>query len=203
MYKVFIDHKPIIFMENDGCDAKRFSVGEKKFMSASKKKLRKLMEDVSIESPLVICCKKPSVTFNSYFKGYKKIGAAGGIVHRKDKYLVIERNGLWDIPKGKIEKGEDEETAAIREVEEECGIVGPVVDRFLTTTLHVFKHKGKKALKTTHWYSMNYDGPIQTTPQLEEGISKVEWMSLSELFGIRNKTYGSINELLDVFEEQL
>ena len=39
---------------------------------------------------------------------------------------------------------DDEETAAIREVEEECGIVGPVVDRFLTTTLHVFSTRERR-----------------------------------------------------------
>lgn len=190
-------------MENDGCGAKRFSVGEKEFVEGSKKELEKLMEDVSIGNPLVVCCENPRLTFDSYFEAYKKIGAAGGIVRRKDKYLVIERNGLWDIPKGKIERGEDEKTAAIREVEEECGILGPTIDCFLTTTYHVYIYKGKKVLKTTYWYAMSYDGAIQTTPQLEEGISKVEWMSLSEMLEIRSNTYGSINELLDVFEKQL
>jgi 8-oxo-dGTP pyrophosphatase MutT (NUDIX family) len=65
--------------------------------------------------------------------------SAGGVVFRpyirkkdgKPGFLVglIERSqsGWWDLPKGHLEKGETEEQAAIREVEEESGLNGEIV----------------------------------------------------------------------------
>ena len=45
------------------------------------------------------------------------------MVRKADAYLFILRNVVWDIPKGKLEKGETPELAAVREIEEECGLV--------------------------------------------------------------------------------
>ena len=53
---------------------------------------------------------------------FKMIEAGGGLVFNElGEFLAIKRNGSWDLPKGKLEKGEDFPTAALREVEEETG----------------------------------------------------------------------------------
>ena len=44
------------------------------------------------------------------------------LYNESGEFLIIKRNGVWDLPKGKLEKGEDFETAALREVEEETGL---------------------------------------------------------------------------------
>lgn len=201
MYKVFVDHKPIIFAPIPVCEGRELQVS---FMNlpVNREELKRILEPASLEKPLYVSCMDTRDCFKSYFREYKKIKAAGGIVRRKEKYLIIKRNGLWDIPKGKIEKGEDRELAAVREIEEECGIRGPVVVRYITRTYHIFKYRGQDAIKTTYWYEMSYSGPKETSPQRDEGISKVKWVSLQELLGIRGKTYGSINELLNVFESE-
>ncbi len=51
-------------------------------------------------------------------------GVTGGGRNGKDsaRYLFIRRNGLWDLPKGHQEAGEDIRTTALREVSEETGI---------------------------------------------------------------------------------
>jgi len=55
---------------------------------------------------------------------FKCINAGGGVVlNEKGEFLVIQRNGVWDLPKGKMEKGEDFETTALREVEEETVVL--------------------------------------------------------------------------------
>ena len=110
---------------------------------------------------------------------------------------MIFRNGLWDIPKGKVETGEDYETAGIREVEEECGIVNPIIETFLCETYHTYVFKGTNVLKKTMWYVMNYSGPKVLVPQTEEGITNVKWFSKEEFFEVRGNTYGSINEVID------
>ena len=83
---------------------------------------------------------------------YIMIEAAGGLVFNKDgDILMIFRNGKWDLPKGRIEKGEEIEEAAIREVEEECGIEGVILKKFLLNTYHLFIQGGEKKLKETYW----------------------------------------------------
>ena len=199
MYKVFIDHKPIIFIEKELCIAESKQI-EFQALLDLKDNLKGLMENVSITNPLYITCRNSEVEFKLFFKEYKKVRAAGGIVQRKKKFLVIKRNGMWDIPKGKIEKGESKKLAAVREIEEECGITGPVIEKFITKTYHIFNDKGRKAIKKTYWYYMTYDGPKELKPQLLEGIKKAKWMTRDEMLAIRGRTYGSINELLDTFE---
>ena len=43
-------------------------------------------------------------------------------MNERGEFLSIYRNGVWDLPKGKLEKGEDFQSAAVREVEEETGM---------------------------------------------------------------------------------
>lgn len=198
MYKVFIDHKPIIFIDRDQFNGNHAFV-ELHELESTFEGLRMQITNTTIEQPLYVLCDDSKKGFKDFFSGYKKIKAAGGIVQRKNKFLVIKRNGLWDIPKGKIEKKEDKELAAIREVEEECGITGPTIDYFITVTYHLFKYKGARAIKKTFWYKMSYEGPKNTVPQRLEGITKAKWFTEEELFAIRGRTYGSINELLDAF----
>ena len=113
----------------------------------------------------------------------------------KKEILFIYRNKKWDLPKGKLEKGEDIETCAIREVEEETGITDVKINTFITTTYHVFKRNGKFKLKETHWYEMysSYEGILE--PQEEEGITKVKWKNFQKTQKALNKSYENIKLL--------
>jgi 8-oxo-dGTP pyrophosphatase MutT (NUDIX family) len=202
MYKVFVDHTPVIFIDKKDKRDKKHQIKYAE-LPGTRTKLRKLINEASLKDPQYVLCDNVDWAFNDYFSNYRKIMAGGGIVQRKNMYLSIERNGLWDIPKGRIERKETIEKGAIREVEEECGIQDPKIERFITRTFHVYAYKGKKALKETHWFHMKYEGPKETNPELNEGITKAEWLTLDELLSIRGRTYGSINELLDVFEKSL
>ena len=63
--------------------------------------------------------------FETIAAQFTPINAGGGLVQNPaGEYLLIHRNGLWDLPKGKQEEGEDISLTALREVEEECGISG-------------------------------------------------------------------------------
>jgi ADP-ribose pyrophosphatase YjhB (NUDIX family) len=198
MYKVFVDHKPVIFIEKQDVNKNWPSLKEKDIVSFEKD-ARKLLVKASLNSPLQIISKNPEECFQSVFSSYLKIDAAGGLVKRKKTYLLIKRKGRWDIPKGKIDKGEKSENGAIREVAEECGIDGHEIVGALCTTYHTMKYKKRHALKRTFWYSMKYSGPKSTSPQINEGITKVKWMSEEHMLAIRGRTYGSINEVLDQF----
>lgn len=197
MYKVFIDHKPVVFITKS-----EFSENFQSILYSdvhSLKHLKELLQNCSIDHPLQVICKDDKVYFKKFFKKYVKIKAAGGIVQRKNKFLVIKRKGLWDIPKGKIDKGEDRETACVREIEEECGISGHQIVSPLCVTYHTMKYKRRNAIKKTYWYYLTYEGPKETYPQAKEGITKATFVSEEKMLGIRGNTYGSINEVLDAY----
>jgi 8-oxo-dGTP pyrophosphatase MutT (NUDIX family) len=128
---------------------------------------------------------------------FKMIYAAGGVVFKKGKMLVIFRNEKWDLPKGKIDKGESAEAAAIREVQEECGINRLEIVKELPSTFHIYQspHKnsqGRWILKETFWFEMNYSGKGNGKPRTEENISEVRWMGKSELDEIISNTYENL-----------
>lgn len=199
MYKVFVDHKPVIFIESKDAVKKQPSVKASDIVSFPKGIRLLLRTQASIDSPLQIICEDPKESFKEIFSDFIKIKAAGGLVQRKETFLMIKRKGLWDIPKGKINKKEPREDAAIREVAEECGIDGHKITEPLVVTYHTMKFKGRWALKRTDWYMMKYKGSSKVVPQIKEGITKVKWMSEEHMLSIRGRTYGSINEVLDAY----
>ena len=127
---------------------------------------------------------------------FRTVKAAGGIVEKEDLILVIKRHGLWDVAKGKLEKGEVIEEAAVREVEEECGVKVSLINK-IGKTRHVYRYKGAYALKLTHWYRMNLLSEKDMKPQKEEGITAVRWMSRVQVTEM--KTYSSITGLLEKY----
>ncbi len=132
-----------------------------------------------------------------FSKCFKRIDAAGGIVfNSENQILFIHRLGVWDLPKGKAEKGESIEETAIREVEEECSISPLKIIKSLPSTYHTYTLKDKLILKKTYWYQMSYDGNDIPKPQLEEDITKADWISKENLSEIMSNTYPSIKELL-------
>ncbi len=134
-----------------------------------------------------------------------QIPAAGGLVINKERqFLFIKRFGKWDLPKGKIEADETQEIAAVREVEEECGISGLVIERRLPSTFHLYRSpyildENNWVLKETSWFEMSYAGSGEIAPQTEEQIEEVRWVSKEELPEVYDQTYGNIKDLLNPY----
>lgn len=114
----------------------------------------------------------------------KIINAAGGVLYYKEKspptILLIKRNGVWDLPKGKLEEGESIEECAVREVAEEVGVSLPRIKEFLCETYHEYEMNGNKIGKKTYWFSMETTQTENLTPQIEEGITDLEWVEVSK-----------------------
>jgi ADP-ribose pyrophosphatase YjhB (NUDIX family) len=198
MYKVFIEHIPVVFISEKDLQEKNSSIVFSESLTL-KGDIISLLKNSSLDQPLQIVCENPKEDFKLFFKDFLKIKAAGGLVQRKQDFLLIKRNGKWDVPKGKMTKNESPEVACIREISEECGIYGQKINSPLVTTYHVMKYKGRLALKKTKWYMLSYNGPKSTVPARDEGITKAKWMSEAQMLSIRGNTYGSINEVLDAF----
>lgn len=132
--------------------------------------------------------------------GALPVSAAGGIVFKytdaktEPEVLMIFRNGVWDLPKGKLEKGERIEMCAVREVAEEVGSGIPAIVKKLGTTYHEYSEKRKLMGKTTYWYSMIFTQSENLKPQLEEGIEKIEWVEISE--AVDRAGYENLKQIL-------
>jgi len=199
MYKVFIQDRPIFFISS--AEIKNF---EGIFITQdAANQMQGLILDLVDKTPrdiyVFITGEDPALGIETFFAGYDQVEAAGGIVKRKDKYLFIKRNGRWDIPKGKMEKGENPRETAQREIEEECGIEGPKVEGLILVTYHTYDYKGKPTIKKTYWYELTYDGPRKGTPQLEEGITKVSWKSMDKIDKVLENTFVSIVDVIAAY----
>jgi 8-oxo-dGTP pyrophosphatase MutT (NUDIX family) len=133
--------------------------------------------------------------FRIYFS---EVSAAGGLVkHISGRYLFIKRNDKWDLPKGHIEAEETPEECAYREVEEECGISGHTIIKYLEPTYHTYTLQGISYLKKTHWFLMHYEGEMINVPQTEEGITEAAWLLPSEIPSIKGTAWLSLYDLIN------
>ncbi|PTT18771.1 NUDIX hydrolase, partial [Flavobacterium sp. HMWF030] len=151
MYKVFVNDKPL-FLTNEISKETNFQLF--------------LLESIDIEQLIVKIFQNKIQKAYLYHPDEKEImktlkakipvnKAGGGFVYnKKGEVLFIFRNGKWDLPKGGIEKGEEIEATAMREVEEETGVNQLRITKKLQKTYHIFKRNGKYKLKITHWFEM-------------------------------------------------
>lgn len=124
------------------------------------------------------------------------ITAAGGLVINDHKeILMIERRGVWDLPKGKTETGELITESAIREVQEETGLQHLYIEQLLCKTYHWYEYKGQEIIKTTYWYQMQ--GSILDTlkAQEEEDITAVKWVAPGYLSSYLQHTFETIKDV--------
>jgi ADP-ribose pyrophosphatase YjhB (NUDIX family) len=133
-----------------------------------------------------------------YLKGkFRIVKAAGGLVRKKERSLMIYRMKKWDLPKGKKEAGEGWKEGAAREVTEECG-VKVKTGKKICTTWHTYTMNKNAMLKKTRWYSMELVDDSDMKPAAEEDIEDVRWMTQKEVYHALENSYRSIRF---VFEE--
>lgn len=201
MYKVFIENRPIIFAQNDALLTNTYCIASE-LLEKGEEDLALIVKSVPKKKNIVVLSDQIEEEFTRIFSDYDFIEAAGGIVKRKKKYLFIKRNGFWDIPKGKLEKKESIEEGAVREIEEECGITSPIIVNRIGITYHTYRYENKPTIKKTYWFALEYDGPKLVKGQLDEGITKVEWLKIDELDKVKKKTFPSILEVIQLYFEQ-
>ena len=123
--------------------------------------------------------------------------AAGGVVIINKSIVAIERNGKADLPKGHIEKNEQTDIAAMREVEEETAIKNLSIIKQLPSSHHCYLLNGQWTLKKTSWFLMKTDDDFKPKPQEEEGISRVYLINKDNVKDFLENTYPSIRLALE------
>ena len=195
MYKVFIYDKPVLIHKNSTKEGSYEQLSE----LGNSKTIISLLERKDVRG-VEIVTNNPLKEWELFKLSFKFIIAAGGVVYNSnDEILVIFRNGKWDLPKGKLEKGEDIPTCAIREVEEECGVSDLEITKELPSTYHCYQSKkGNWILKRTYWYKMMCEYNGELVPQKEEGIEAVKWFHKKVFSEIKSNTYESIKSVLNL-----
>ena len=193
MYKIFYLDKPIVITD---VKSDNKNVHNIKFKDFNLKKALKNLSKKNISSIRIIGKDKEKL-LKKFLKLLPKIIAAGGkVFNQKGEILFIFRNNKWDLPKGKAEYNESIADTAIREVKEETGVTKLVITKPLEITYHIFKKNNTFRLKVTYWFEMKSMADNQLTPQVEEGITKVEWINNLEIDKIKKKCYANIRLLI-------
>jgi 8-oxo-(d)GTP phosphatase len=165
--------------------------------------LNLLLEYLDSKVPTSVLSVTISVGNYEYAKNFlrskfKVVKAAGGLVRKKEKSLMIYRMKKWDLPKGKKEKTEAYKETAVREVEEECNITVKIGKK-ICTTWHTYTMNKRAFLKRTKWYVMDIQDDSKMKPQLAEDIEEVRWMSEKEVYHALEHSYKSINYVFERF----
>lgn len=131
----------------------------------------------------------------------KPLTHAGAVVFRKRNnqvlYLVVSSSdGLnWVLPKGHIDPGETPEIAALRELEEEAGVVGEIVAPLSTTD---FIKGGKEA--AVKFFLVRETGATESTEdrtvRWEEAAAAQQLLTFAEAREALSEGAGKVNKSL-------
>ena len=197
MHKIYFEKRSIVICTPDEAaladpNSVEFHLGDKLDIHA----LVGMFEASATLSRIYIPSGDTDATYRRICSEFKEVNAAGGLVsNRRGDYLLIRRDGLWDLPKGHQEPGEDIRITAVREVQEETGVDKLQLRDLICITDHCYRRGGIWHLKHTWWYDMLYTDPVDLTPQTEEDISKAAWVAKSSLPPFLKNTYPSIQEV--------
>jgi 8-oxo-dGTP pyrophosphatase MutT (NUDIX family) len=200
IYRIYVNEAALIITENLHGQSGDFQLIDKQGFDFPDFYNR--LKNERSSASFVLVTENPKELFKEIKKQLVLIGAAGGLVkNEENKYLFIFRRGKWDLPKGKIDEGEETQEAAVREVEEECGIkIDEVLGKALNT-YHVYEQDGDLILKKTSWYKMRAENQGNLVPQLEEDITEARWLSPADFEMVKQNTFPLILDVMDLIED--
>ncbi len=196
MPKIYFNELAIQFtdnIENITKNVARITVAN---ISDIRKIVKKLHND-GFDCDICLCGYNPNEMYTDFLHMHKYIEAAGGVVkNEKDEYLLIKRFEIWDLPKGKVEKGENTLEAAMREVCEETGLLNLTFINNLPSTYHIYYQNKRWFLKKTYWYFMETQDNISLVPQVKEAITEAVWMKKPDAYIALSNSYKSLSDVL-------
>lgn len=207
MYKLFINNKIIFLCQNPAAvknvTQDNFIIEAYTTKEAFASTLKVIMNNNNLND-YVLFNKDVEKMFEEICSFFKCIEAAGGVVKNfKNEILLIYRRGFWDLPKGKIERGETMKNAAIREVEEETGLKNVQIKKIIKysdllnqATYHSYEQDEIQCIKISYWFEMTTDYRGKLVPQTEEDIEQAIWVSKKDIPNYYDKMYVSIIDVL-------
>jgi len=204
MYRIF-HGKHRIYLSKDEEDITRYKpdfIFKKPKEEQIKEALR--VAQKATKSLRILLLGNPDKILKRVIQEFKYKLAAGGIVENSEgKILLMKRLGKWDLPKGKLDKGETIEECALREIEEETGAKELSIVSSFAETYHTYYRNEKWIIKHTHWYIVNCKNDKELVPETEEDIEEVIWMDSSGIKVSKLDTYPAIKKLLKLYKNKL
>ena len=203
MYKIYFDNKPLFLVKEINEELEELLHHEEtvfidEYNSHTVKAMIHEMEAPKIHAGIFLH-EDPQALLKAFKKKLVPVVAAGGMVHTgKNEILLIYRRGKWDLPKGKLDTGEDLAACAEREIMEETGILEIQMEKPLLVTYHTYHEYGKHILKESHWYLFKAEKQQSLRPQLEEDIDKCEWVTIQSLSSYMENTHASILDVVNL-----
>lgn len=111
--------------------------------------------------------------------------SSGGVVVFGNAILLLKKyNGDWVLPKGRVEKGERLHTTALREVLEESGVRGEII-QYIGKINYKYKNIKESEIvsKTVHWYLMKTNN-MNCIPQRKEGFVDAKFVHMDKAIKI-------------------
>ncbi len=191
MYKVFFKDRTVFLCNS--CSGRQIADNERFLLYKNKNdlfsELHIFIKDDSINT-LFVKSDDIATLWKDFLDFFKLVDAAGGLVsNERNDLLLIRRNEIWDLPKGKAESGERMDETALREVSEECGLENIRIISYIMDTFHFYELKGDMILKRTSWFRMSQHGKETPVPQVDEGMPEIKWVSPAELSGFLKAGY--------------
>ena len=119
----------------------------------------------------------------------KREFSAGGVLVRRlqGRWMLAairpagKKPGLWALPKGNIGQGEDPRDTAIREVYEETGANGKLVEK-LGDVRYVYTWSGERIFKVVSFFLLRYSsGRLgELPPATAHEVDEARWLPLEE-----------------------
>ena len=136
----------------------------------------------------------------------KYLHSAGGVVfrHREGSIevalIALKGKKIWTLPKGLIERGEDLRTTAVREIMEETGLIGNIIDDLGEKSYWFYqKDSNSKYKKTVTYFLLEYTGGNIEDYGWE--VEEAKWFNIDD--AIKRVSYKSDREILEKAKEKL
>lgn len=203
-YKIYHNGTPVFISSPAGAKELGLSPGKSTYIAPYSGKKKMLLQYLDLLDKnrdvrcVVIYAENVQALWTDFQSCFKVLEAAGGFVQNgQNQLLVFYRRGSWDMPKGKIDAGETPEQAAVREVQEETGLINLKLGEFIAHTYHTYEQNDKRILKKTWWYRM-VTTDTRLVPQTEEDIEEIRWVEPKTWLASNPVVYPNIRNVVEL-----
>ena len=185
LLKIYFGNKPLIIANEKTEEINPYldDTNSKVLQTNEQAQIQSLIREMSDEKlTAAIILGDVMETMKTIRNEFTVIQASGGMVYSFDKkVLLIFRRGKWDLPKGKLDDGEDLVECALREVREETGLDSLNYLDFISISYHTYYENDNHILKESHWYLLEGNEKELLIPQTDEDIENCEWVAIKDL----------------------